>query len=425
MKKNTDPTLHPFQEAREYTRAINAAKLDRMFAKPFVGALSGHIDGVYCMNRHPTDLKLLASGSGDGEIRLWDMAARKCIWSRKKAHDAFIRGNAFLPSTNHLLTCGDDKIVRLWDYAASNSHGSNPEPLRMFQGSGTFTGIDTHRRGHLFATSGSEEVALWDVNRAEPVQTYSWGADTINCVRYNQAETSLLASCASDRSLMIHDTRTNTTLCKVIMAMRSNNVCWNPQEAVYLSVACEDYKVYTFDMRFFDKAVNVLQGHVSAVIDLDYSPTGQEIVTAGYDRSLRIFNAREGHSRDIYHNRRMQRLFCVRYSNDSKYVLSGSDDGNIRIWKAQASEQLGVKNHRQAEALSYNAKLLDKYKHMPEVARIANHRQIPKEIRLRTRIDHEHRQAEKRKEDNRRKHSRPGSVPTKNIRAESILQVKK
>lgn len=66
VRRNLDPTLHPFEQAREYTRAVNSAKLDRMFAKPFIGALSGHADGVYCMARRSTDLKSLISGSGDG-----------------------------------------------------------------------------------------------------------------------------------------------------------------------------------------------------------------------------------------------------------------------------------------------------------------------------------------------------------------------
>ncbi|KAJ3196780.1 DDB1- and CUL4-associated factor 13, partial [Entophlyctis luteolus] len=32
LARNTDPALHPFEKAREYTRALNAAKLDRLFA---------------------------------------------------------------------------------------------------------------------------------------------------------------------------------------------------------------------------------------------------------------------------------------------------------------------------------------------------------------------------------------------------------
>ena len=29
--------------------------------------------------------------------------------------------------------------------------------------------------------------------------------------------------------------------------------------------------------------------HVSAVIDVDYSPTGKEFVSAGYDKTIRIY----------------------------------------------------------------------------------------------------------------------------------------
>lgn len=46
--------------------------------------------------------------------------------------------------------------------------------------------------------------------------------------------------------------------------------------------------------------------------------------------------------REVYHTRRMQHVICVRWSADNKYVLSGSDEMNIRLWKANASEKLGV-----------------------------------------------------------------------------------
>ena len=35
--RNLEPALHPFDKAREYTRALTATKLDKMFAKPLVG----------------------------------------------------------------------------------------------------------------------------------------------------------------------------------------------------------------------------------------------------------------------------------------------------------------------------------------------------------------------------------------------------
>jgi len=78
-------------------------------------------------------------------------------------------------------------------------------------------------------------------------------------------------------------------------------------EAFNFATAGEDHNVYIYDMRKMNRALNVLKDHVSAVLDVDFSPTGEELVTGSYDRSIRIFKSREGHSRDVYHTKRMQR----------------------------------------------------------------------------------------------------------------------
>jgi hypothetical protein len=58
--------MHPFARARERTRALNAAKMDRIFAKPFVAALEGHMDAVESMAKQPDSLVHVASGSWGG-----------------------------------------------------------------------------------------------------------------------------------------------------------------------------------------------------------------------------------------------------------------------------------------------------------------------------------------------------------------------
>jgi len=69
IQRNYDPDLHPFEVTREYTRAMNAVKLERMFARPFICSLDGHRDSVQCLAKHSTQLSLLLSGSCDGEVR--------------------------------------------------------------------------------------------------------------------------------------------------------------------------------------------------------------------------------------------------------------------------------------------------------------------------------------------------------------------
>jgi DDB1- and CUL4-associated factor 13 len=46
---------------------------------------------------------------------------------------------------------------------------------------------------------------------------------------------------------------------------------------------------------------------VAAVMDVEFSPTGEELVTGSYDRTVRIWRRDQGQSRDIYHTKRMQR----------------------------------------------------------------------------------------------------------------------
>lgn len=54
--------LRNLLKAREYTRALTAVKLDKMFAKPLVGALDGHGDGVFCSAASKRNLVQFLSG---------------------------------------------------------------------------------------------------------------------------------------------------------------------------------------------------------------------------------------------------------------------------------------------------------------------------------------------------------------------------
>ena len=78
------------------------------------------------------------------------------------------------------------------------------------------------------------------------------------------------------------------------------------------------------------------------VLDVDYSPTGKEFVTAGFDRTIRIFDQEERTSREVYHTKRMHIVRCVRWTRDNRYILSGSDETNIRVWKSNPAEKIGA-----------------------------------------------------------------------------------
>jgi WD repeat and SOF domain-containing protein 1 len=92
------------------------------------------------------------------------------------------------------------------------------------------------------------------------------------------------------------------------MSMRSNTIAWNPIEAYIFTAANEDSNLYTYDMRRMDQAVNVHMDHVSAVLDVDYAPTGQEFVSGSFDKSIRIFARDSGHSRLVLYSYHLKLL---------------------------------------------------------------------------------------------------------------------
>ena len=117
-------------------------------------------------------------------------------------------------------------------------------------------------------------VDLWDYHRSEPIHSFEWGCDSITTVAFNPAQPNLIASTASDRSIVLHDTRTATPVRKVILYLRTLALAWNPQEPMNFAIA-EDHNAYTFDMRNLSRARIVHKDHVMAVMDVSFAPHGR------------------------------------------------------------------------------------------------------------------------------------------------------
>lgn len=60
-----------------------------------------------------------------------------------------------------------------------------------FQGKSAFRAVDHHWQNETFATCSST-VEIWDHTRAEPIQTFSWGSESVLSVRQAQARYSLI-----------------------------------------------------------------------------------------------------------------------------------------------------------------------------------------------------------------------------------------
>lgn len=59
------------------------------------------------------------------------------------------------------------------------------------------------------------------VCRSDPINSFSWGSESVISVRWNPAEPDVFATTGSDRSIVLYDMRVSTPLRKLIMQVRT------------------------------------------------------------------------------------------------------------------------------------------------------------------------------------------------------------
>lgn len=64
--------------------------------------------------------EFIASGGRDKTIRVWDVWNASCLLVLK-GHENWVKGVLFHPSGKHLISCSDDKSVRVWDLTSGSS----------------------------------------------------------------------------------------------------------------------------------------------------------------------------------------------------------------------------------------------------------------------------------------------------------------
>jgi len=374
-----DPVYHPMLLEREYVRALNATKIEKIMAKPFVTALMQNTEGIHLLVKD-SESATFATASYDNTAVVWDMKSKTKIHEKKYpesiagiAIDQF--KNMYISQHKHVVgpnfNYRVDSIVNALDYAS------------LSPGSGDV------------AIATTKSISIFDVSRESPKIHYS--LEDVKDVAFNDSFRYVMGS-VSPTNALLHDNRCNKQIATVESPI-FNVMKFNPQRGHIFSVGGEDGSSYSYDMRNLEKPYNVHRGHVGAVVSLGFHPNGREIATGSFDKTIRFFGLEDRKSRDCYYNDRMQIVHEVVYSEDGRYVISGSDDGNLRLWKSEASKKLGALSRAEKEANSYKNALKEKFRHVGEIDRISRHRFTPHELKQKMKDQHEKYEASVRRKE--------------------------
>ncbi len=297
-----------------------------------LAVLSGHARTVTCAAFSPAG-DLLATGSQDGTVKIWNPSSRTLIKSIGVTTNG-VWSVGFTPDGKKLLT-GYDTGVELWNLDSWAVDRRFPGELAVLSKTGT-----------LLATA---ESSPFFSEPAGPVRLFDW--HTGRLIRQFKSpgralalsnDGHLLAIAGQFDGIELHDTSNGDLL----RAWATTNAVWSlnfsPDDSQLLSAGwSSNVTVWPVDGRLPPSVLIAGDLHVwSAVYDHD----GTTLATTGSDQTVRLWDGLTLQPKSILHGQGGE-VWCAAFSPDGKILASGGKDRNVLLWPLTLSPSPDVLRH--------------------------------------------------------------------------------
>jgi WD40 repeat protein len=244
--------------------------------------LAGHSDVLTCVAYHPEG-RLLATGSYDRTVRLWDPNTRQVVRTLE-GHTQAVWGLAWSPdgkrlasSSGHPSQRGTPAEIKAWDAGTGKELHSIASP-----GGGVY-GLAWSPDGKRLAWAGFDKtVHLWDPDTGKEVRPLPGQANELWGVAFSP-DGKLLASAGWDRTVKVWDVVTGK---EVLTAAGHTGeiwaVAWSP-DGKRLASASDDKTVKVWDAAT-GQELCTLTGHSISPYSVTFNRAGTRLLSASGHR---------------------------------------------------------------------------------------------------------------------------------------------
>lgn len=289
--------------------------------------IAGHERETWAVAFSP-DGQILATGSDDETIKLWDLRSERLIRSLT-GHSATVAAIAFSPDGHRLASASLDQTVRIWDVKS----GGTP---RILQGHpGTVRSLGWSRDGKRLISGETIYKSLptvieWDANTGQLLRRWNDHKAYVRAVLFCEDGKRCITA-SEDCTVHLRDLQTGAveTLVTDTAPLHAAVLLHDDR---WLATANRQGLIRIWDLNS-RKILRELQGHAVMVRSLAISPDGKVMASGSEDNTVRLWDTFTGECLLVLRGHKAA-VNSVAFSPDGQLLSSGAHDGSVRLWHA-------------------------------------------------------------------------------------------